>query len=56
MYACLFVPGDQGINSVELINAMILSGLNKKEIVLPLSEEEYENKLEKMIGKNNETE
>ena len=52
----LFVPGDQGINSVELINAMILSGLNKKEIVLPLSEEEYENKLEKMIGKNNETE
>jgi len=46
----LYVPGDQGINSVELINAMILSGLNKKEIVLPLSEEDYENKLKKMIG------
>ena len=46
----LHVPGDQGINSVELINAMILSGLNKKEIELPLNEEEYENKLKKMIG------
>ena len=41
----LHVPGDQGINSVELINAMILSGLDKKEIELPLNEEEYENKL-----------
>ena len=48
----LHVPGDQGINSVELINAMILSGLDKKEIELPLNEEEYENKLKKMIGKN----
>ena len=48
----LHVPGDQGINSVELINAMILSGLDKKEIELPLNEEEYENKLKKMIGNN----
>ena len=48
----LLVPGDQGINSVELINAMILSGLNKKEIELPLNEKEYENKLKKMINKN----
>ena len=48
----LHVPGDQGINSVELINAMILSGLNKKEIELPLNEKEYENKLKKMINKN----
>ena len=46
----LYVHGDQGINSVELINAMILSGLNKREIELPLNEEEYENKLKKMIG------
>jgi len=48
----LHVPGDQGINSVELINAMILSGLDKKEVELPLNEEGYENKLIKMIGKN----
>ena len=48
----LHVPGDQGINSVELINAMILSGLDKKEIELPLNEEEYEKKLKKMIGNN----
>jgi hypothetical protein len=46
------VPGDQGLNSVELINAMILSGLDKKEIELPLNEEGYENKLKKMIGEN----
>ncbi|MBL6674826.1 MAG: Gfo/Idh/MocA family oxidoreductase [Alphaproteobacteria bacterium] len=48
----LHVPGDQGLNSVELINTMILSGLNKKEIELPLNEEEYENKLREMIGNN----
>ena len=48
----LYVPGDQGLNSVELINAMILSGLDKKEIELPLNEEGYENKLRKMIGEN----
>ena len=48
----LYVPGDQGLNSVELINAMILSGLDKKEIELPLNEEEYENKLKIMIENN----
>ena len=31
---------------------MILSGLYKKEIELPLNEEDYENKLKKMIGNN----
>ena len=48
----LYVPGDQGLNSVELINTMILSGLDKKEIELPLNEEMYENKLKKIIGDN----
>ena len=48
----LYVPGDQGLNSVELINTMIISVLDKKEIELPLNEEEYENKLKKMIGNN----
>ena len=46
----LHVPGNQGKNSVELINAMILSGLEAKEITLPLNEEKYENKLNQMIG------
>ena len=40
----LHVPGDQGLNSVELINAMILSGLEEKEIKFPLDEKKYENK------------
>ncbi len=46
----LYVPGNEGVNSVELINAMILSGLEKKEITLPINEKEYENKLKQMIG------
>ena len=50
----LYVAGNQGINSVELINAMILSGLNNKEVELPLNEEDYENKLKKLIDKNYE--
>lgn len=51
----LYVPGDQGLNSVELINAMILSGLEEKEIKLPLNEKIYENKINDLIKKNNET-
>ena len=46
----LLVPGDQGLNSVELINTMLLSGLEEREITLPLNEKEYENKLNQMIG------
>jgi len=48
----LYVPGNQGINSVELINAMILSGLKGEEVTLPLNEEKYENKLNQMINNN----
>jgi len=50
----LYVPGDQGLNSVELINAIILSGLEEKEIKLPLNEKIYENKLNDLMEKNNE--
>ena len=50
----LYVPGDQGLNSVELINSIILSGLEEKEIKLPLSEKTYENKLNNLMKKNNE--
>jgi len=50
----LYVPGDQGLNSVELINSIILTGLEEKEIKLPLSEKTYENKLNNLMKKNNE--
>ena len=39
----LIVNGKEGLCSVELINAMLLSGLEKKEINLPLDEVQYEN-------------
>ena len=45
----LIVNGKEGLDSVELINAMLLSGLEKKEINLPLDEVQYENKLKELI-------
>ena len=41
-----------GLNSVELINAMVLSGLEEKKINLPLDDNRYEKKLEEMISKS----
>ena len=40
----LYVNGKDGLNSVELINAMVLSGLEEKKIELPLDEVKYEQK------------
>ena len=48
----LYVNGKDGLNSVELINAMVLSGLEEKKINLPLDENRYEQKLEEMISKS----
>ena len=48
----LYVNGKDGLNSVELINAMILSGLEEKKINLPLDENRYEQKLKEMISKS----
>ena len=48
----LLVNGKDGLNSVELINAMVLSGLDEEKICLPLNENRYEKKLEKMISKS----
>ena len=48
----LLVNGKEGLNSVELINAMVLSGLEEKRINLPLDENRYEKKLEEMISKS----
>ena len=44
--------GKDGLNSVELINAMVLSGLEEKKINLPLDDNRYEQKLEEMISKS----
>ncbi len=48
----LFVNGKDSLNSVELINAMVLSGLDEEKINLPLNENRYEQKLEEMISKS----
>ena len=48
----LYVNGKDGLDSVELINAMVLSGLEEKKINLPLDENRYEQKLEEMISKS----
>ncbi len=46
----LFVDGREGIHSVELINAMIYSGLNNVEVELPINGKKYENKINEMIS------
>jgi len=48
----LYVDGEEGLNSVELMNAMIYSGLNNTEVSIPINRENYEKKLAEMIAKN----
>ena len=48
----LYVDGKEGLNSVELMNAMIFSGLNNIEVTIPINSEKYEEKLNEMISKN----
>jgi predicted dehydrogenase len=38
----LIVPGEEGINSMELINAVIMSGQKGKPVEIPVDREEYE--------------
>jgi predicted dehydrogenase len=38
----LIVPGEDGINSMELINAVILSGFKGEPVEIPLDREEYD--------------
>ena len=45
----LTAAGDEGIKSLELGNAMLLSGLKKKEVVLPMDSGEYLELLENLI-------
>lgn len=46
----LRAPGVEGINSVELGNSMILSGLTDKTVTLPMDSKVYEAELKKLIA------
>lgn len=46
----LIAPGEEGIHSVELANAMILSGLTGAEVEIPLDAARYERKLQELIS------
>ncbi len=45
----LIVPGEEGINSLELANAMVLSGVREETITLPLDGDAYEQFLRERI-------
>lgn len=45
----LMSPGEEGLLSVELINAMIMSGIEDKPIELPMDRDAYETLLAKLI-------
>lgn len=48
----LIAPAAEGINSVELANAMILSGLQQRTVNVPLDAAEYENVLKGLIAES----
>ncbi|MCD6507115.1 Gfo/Idh/MocA family oxidoreductase [Candidatus Poribacteria bacterium] len=50
----LISPGAEGLNSVELINAVILSGARRKEVTIPVDRDEYEEFIEGMKAKSKE--
>ena len=45
----LIAPGQDGIHSVELANAMVFSSLEKKSVELPMSGVAWEKKLNQLI-------
>ncbi len=51
--APLAVPGEEGIHSIELANAMLYSGLMDRTIELPLDAAAYEKKLNELIAASN---
>ncbi len=48
--AALISPGEEGIHSIELANAMLYSGLMGKTVELPLDSAAYECKLNELIA------
>ena len=51
--ADLLAPAVEGINSVELANAMVLSSLDGETIELPMDSARYEAKLQELIKNSN---
>ena len=50
--AALLAPAEEGINSVELGNAMLYSSLTGKPVDLPMSATAYESALKKLVKKS----
>ena len=46
----LIAPGEEGIHSIELANALLYSGLTEQTIELPLDGAAYERKLNELIA------
>ena len=46
----LIAPAEEGINSVELANAMLYSSIKGRPVDLPLDSAEYEAELKKLIA------
>jgi hypothetical protein len=44
----LIVKGEEGLNSVEFINACILSGKRNKEVEIPVDRKEYDQLMEEL--------
>ncbi len=50
----LLAPGVEGINSLELSNALLFSGMEKKEITLPVGRKEYIKFFDKLVAGSKE--
>ncbi|MDF1512610.1 MAG: Gfo/Idh/MocA family oxidoreductase, partial [Anaerolineae bacterium] len=48
--ASLIAPAEEGINSVELANAMLFSSIKGHPVDLPLNSADYEGELQKLIA------
>lgn len=48
----LIAPAEEGLHSIELANAMIMSGLTHKSVNLPMDRDGYEKLLADLIAKN----
>ncbi len=48
--AALIAPGEEGIHSIELANAMLYSGLTGQTVELPMDSAAYERKLNELIA------
>ncbi len=49
----LIVPGEEGMNSIELANAFLYSSLKNETVELPLNSEKFAKTLDELISNNN---